>query len=561
MDNIHQFDIAIDNSTLHLLTAACGDAKDKASAQRLLQRLKGGHYLPTAKIDVVDCVQLCKALVSGGRSLHRGIEVLELMTKGWAIKPNAKLCSILIFGCTEANAFTQGKRVHAIITKNEVVIDPPLWKALALMYIKSGVLDSQAMSVFDDWRAKASNQPGSISVWNAMLGALAKKGNKQKALAMLDDMKASGVLPDRMTLLVALPICGDLGLHSKGVELHSYLIERDIPVDDYLAAALISMYSKCGKLEKAMTLFNELRARDSTSTPIGVNCWTAIISANAQCGHGKEALALFDEMLDAKIPPNHVTFLACASACGEVRSLERGRELHSRITESGIPINDFLGAALISMYDKCGDLDSAMTRFQELQEKGTSTWNAIIGAHARHPTKTAHALKLFDDMKASGIRPDAVTFSAALSACCKGDEALKRGKEIHAQIIKSRIPLDDFITSALITMYSQCDALDHASATFSKYASAQKKKSGPPPGVSAWTAIIAAHAKEGKSKKALSLFVIAAARPTRVKERPLTQTGGWHNSLFQQFRKGTHLRSVRSHHFTTSTDDGKKNTR
>jgi len=79
-------------------------------------------------------------------------------------------------------------------------------------------------------------------------------------MILIDEMKAAG---DRVTLLVTLPICGDLGLHSKGVELHSYLIERDLPVYDYWAAALISMYSKYGKLEKAMTLFNELDAQET----------------------------------------------------------------------------------------------------------------------------------------------------------------------------------------------------------------------------------------------------------------------------------------------------------
>jgi len=79
-------------------------------------------------------------------------------------------------------------------------------------------------------------------------------------------------------------------------------------------------------------------------------------------------------------------------------------------------------------------------------------------------------------MQAAGIRPDAVTFSAALSACCEGHEALTRGKEIRADNINSKIPRDDFITSALITMYSQCDAIYLASAAFSNYAAARKKE-------------------------------------------------------------------------------------
>lgn len=63
-----------------------------------------------------------------------------------------------------------------------------------------------------------------------------------------------------------------------------------------LTTSRIDMYSKCGRVENARRLFDQMDQRD-------VVAWSAMISGYSQVNRCKEALDLFHEMLKAKMEP------------------------------------------------------------------------------------------------------------------------------------------------------------------------------------------------------------------------------------------------------------------
>jgi hypothetical protein len=62
LDDLDRFNIAIDESSFHMLAAAAAEAGDAVAAKRLLVQLQGGR-LPF-KANSVDCGQLIKGLVT-----------------------------------------------------------------------------------------------------------------------------------------------------------------------------------------------------------------------------------------------------------------------------------------------------------------------------------------------------------------------------------------------------------------------------------------------------------------------------------------------------------------
>eukprot|EP00250_Pteridium_aquilinum_P032060 c44900_g1_i1 orf=1-327(+) len=108
------------------------------------------------------------------------------------------------------------------------------------------------------------------------------------------------------------------------------------------------MYAKCGLLKRAQEVFDSLLARD-------VVTWTALIAGFAKNEHGKEALKCFDHMQDEGVCPNAVTYVCCLKACGSIKALDKGREIHAKIEKEGLlGTNLALGNALVDMYVKCG---------------------------------------------------------------------------------------------------------------------------------------------------------------------------------------------------------------
>ena len=342
--------------------------------------------------------------------------------------PDHITISAVLNACVEIGDLARGKQIHAQLTPNDIHSNEFLGTALINLYSKSGGGLDQAMAVFDDLR-RASIGIG-ISVWGAIIKAHTKESQSEKALSLFDDMLAAGVKPDQMLLSTVLSACGDIGDFARAQQLHSLINENRVPINSFLATGLIAAYSKCGALDHAMGVFNDMYS--SGSPELGISVWNAIIGAHTKYPGGSEtALSLFDHMLASGVPPNRVTFLAVLPACGNISARTRGKELHALLDRIGIRLDDFLAAALIDMYGRTGDLDDAITLFHNIRQHdhntnrhnvcGISSWTAMIGVYGDH-RHTKEALALFEEMVSPSVelQPDAVTLCAVLNACSHG---------------------------------------------------------------------------------------------------------------------------------------------
>lgn len=65
--------------------------------------------------------------------------------------------------------------------------------------------------------------------------------------------------------------------------------------------------------------------------------------------------------------------------------------------------------ALIDMYAKCGSINDSHRMFNSVTHRNLLTWTSMMvgyGAHGRR----REAIKLFNDMVRSGVRPDKIGF-------------------------------------------------------------------------------------------------------------------------------------------------------
>lgn len=67
------------------------------------------------------------------------------------------------------------------------------------------------------------------------------------------------------------------------------------------------MFSKCGSLERAFELFNEMPEKN-------IVCWNVMIGALAFHGFGHEAILFFEEMQTGGKWPDKITFIGLLSA-------------------------------------------------------------------------------------------------------------------------------------------------------------------------------------------------------------------------------------------------------
>ena len=116
------------------------------------------------------------------------------------------------------------------------------------------------------------------------------------------------------------------------------------------------MFVRFGDLGNAWYVFGKMEKRDVFS-------WNVLVGGYAKEGFFDEALDLYYRMLWVGIKPDVYTFPRVLRTCGGVLDLVRGREVHMHVLRFGFESDVEVVNALITMYVKCGDVQSAQLVF------------------------------------------------------------------------------------------------------------------------------------------------------------------------------------------------------
>ncbi|KAL0725228.1 hypothetical protein Bca4012_039827 [Brassica carinata] len=257
-----------------------------------------------------------------------------------------------------------------------------------------------------------------------------------------------------------LELCGKSRAISQGRQLHSLVFKTFPAVElDFLAGKLVFMYGKCGSLDDAEKVFDEMRHRTAFS-------WNAMIGAYVSNGEPASALSVYRRMRSSEGVPVHLhSFPVLLKACGSLRDIRTGAEIHSLLVKLQYQSTDFIVNALISMYAKNDDVSAARRLFDGSVERGDVVlWNSIMSSYSTSG-QSLETLQLFREMQRDGPPSNSYTLVSALTAC-EGLSFAKLGKEIHAAVLKSAHCFEVFVCNALIAMYTRCGKMLEAGRIF-----------------------------------------------------------------------------------------------
>lgn len=404
--------------------------------------------------------------------------LFETMNKE-GLKPDPVSFVNLINTCATPDSV---KEIHAQVSRcgfdKHVIVQTALLSA----YCKCGSI-ADARKVFDEMETRDT------VAWNAMLGGYIQMGIGSESLKLFIQMQKEGLKADKFTFAHIINACTNLGAAEQGTKVHMLVKKTEYEKDEFVGAALTSMYIKRGDLQSAVEVFSKLESRD-------VITWNTIISAFVRRGQYEEALKFFHQMQQEGAAADTVTLCSVITACSKLMTLERGREIHSRIKETEYESHLYVGTGLVSMYCKCGSLSEAREVFDRMPLKNVVTWSALIGGSVQHG-EPEQAILLYKQMQEAGVEPNEVTLASILNACTILSN-LEEAKKVHALINKKGIELDTFVGTALVCVYSKCGDLEDAREAFVQMSGHSS--------VVCWTALINGYARAGRAKEALRLF-------------------------------------------------------
>ncbi|EPS72044.1 hypothetical protein M569_02714 [Genlisea aurea] len=351
-----------------------------------------------------DSVAWCSIISMFDRqgSKEESVRMFRKMQRS-GVRPNQFTLSSVLSAATDIGDVRYGRSIHSCAYKLGFESDVLVSNALIGMYAEFGSIHD-GYSLFD-----RMVNPDVVS-WNSLLSGFHNDGSDQ-GIKIFRQMLVEGFNPNVHTFISILRASSSSSNVETGKQIHSLVVKNSWADHAHIGAALIDVYTKCGCIEDAETVFKRLDEKDVFS-------WTAMISGHSQSNRGEKAAHLFNRMRREGFVPNEFTLASCLRACSSISSLELGRQLHSLSIKSGNSDDVFAASSLIDMYGKCGCMDDAEKAFDGIPAGDAVLWNTIICGYSQHGDGEK-AFGAFKDMLAAGVLPDKVTFIGILSACSR----------------------------------------------------------------------------------------------------------------------------------------------
>eukprot|EP01018_Ginkgo_biloba_P022027 Gb_29768 [translate_table: standard] len=382
--------------------------------------------------NVVSWTAMMAGYVQNGNS-EEALKLFRQMQLA-GVKPNLKTFASVLPACTSLADLEQGMEIHEEIIKSgfhsDVFVESALvdmyakcgsiekardlfnkmhqrntisWTVMIAGYVHNGCLD-EASKLFQkmpdrdvvSWTAMIAGyaQNGHVDEalklfqimpkqdvvsWTAMITGYVQNGQAEEALNLFQQMQLTGVKPDTNTYTSVLPACASLAALEQGIEIHEAIVRSGFQSDVCVTNALVDMYAKCGNIDNARDVFDNMPQRDVIS-------WTGMIGAYAMHGYGKEALKLFEEMQHSGTNPNHVTFICILSACCHAGLVDEGRQYFDCMRQCyHITPSMEHYSCMVDLLGRAGHLDETLDFINKMQIKPDATvWGCLLGACRVH---------------------------------------------------------------------------------------------------------------------------------------------------------------------------------
>ncbi|CAN1336518.1 Pentatricopeptide repeat-containing protein At3g24000, mitochondrial [Linum perenne] len=248
--------------------------------------------------------------------------------------------------------------------------------------------------------------------------------------------------------------CTLLGKLEEGKIVHTHLLNSHFSRDSVLLTTLINLYSKCGSLDDARQLFDEMPDKRD------IVAWTALIAGFSQRDRPRDALVMFRRMLGLGLIPNEFTLSSVLKASSGLGLAGFGKWVHAILIKSQAKLVGFVGNTLLDMYAKSGSLEEAKKVFDRLLRRDVVSWNTLLKGYAQHGLgKTA--LRTLEKMLKIGIAPNDITFLCVLTACSHAG-LVDEGFSIFSKMKKYDIEPDVSHYVTIVDLYGRAGQLELA---------------------------------------------------------------------------------------------------
>ena len=308
-------------------------------------------------------------LVSGYSRIgnhEKSLGIFREMMSRRVVFPDLDSLSSVLVSCRHLGALVCGQEIHGYGIRS--VDSSSFYKsagaALLTMYVRCKRIQD-AVNVFE------LMDRFDVVTWNAMILGFVDLEMGHLALECFSKMQRSGIMNNQITISTVLPAC-DL---KSGKQVHAYITKNSFSSVIPVWNALIHMYSKCGCIGTAYSIFSNMISRDLVS-------WNTMIGGFGMHGLGQFALQLLRDMSHSDVCPNSVTFTSALSACSHSGLVDEGLELfHTMTRDFGFTPGMEHFSCVVDLLARADRLEDAVGFIEKMPLKPSKhIWSALLAA-------------------------------------------------------------------------------------------------------------------------------------------------------------------------------------
>ncbi|XP_057759517.1 pentatricopeptide repeat-containing protein At5g13270, chloroplastic isoform X1 [Arachis stenosperma] len=316
----------------------------------------------------------CTGLMLGYTQAARNKDAVLLFAKMISedVELDEFVFSIVLKACAALGDLNMGRQIHSYSVKlgleSEVSVGTPLLD----FYFKCARFEA-AYQAFESIR-----EPNDFS-WSALITGYCQNGKFDKALEIFRTLRSKGVLLNSFMYTSIFQACSSVSDLIFGSQVHADAIKKGLVACLSGESAMITMYSKCGKIDYAHQTFLAIDKPDNIA-------WTAIICAHAYHGRASEALRLFSKMQKSGVRPNAITFIGLLTSCSHSGLVRQGKKFLDSMSDkyNVDPTIDHYNC-MIDIYSRAGLLQEALEMIKSLPfEPDVLSWKSLLGGCWSH---------------------------------------------------------------------------------------------------------------------------------------------------------------------------------
>eukprot|EP00747_Dinoflagellata_sp_TGD_P161767 gnl/TRDRNA2_/TRDRNA2_178646_c0_seq1.p1 gnl/TRDRNA2_/TRDRNA2_178646_c0~~gnl/TRDRNA2_/TRDRNA2_178646_c0_seq1.p1 ORF type:complete len:696 (-),score=159.59 gnl/TRDRNA2_/TRDRNA2_178646_c0_seq1:51-1898(-) len=438
------------------------------------------------KVPQDDLHQLYLALVTAAVRAGHANEVsnllCDLQKMGNGI--DIALFSSAVKLCTSRHLFSESISIYNLVSKDPSfqIADKSLWSCLLFCAVESKDFDR---CDFFFRRLKQHGAPSSKDYGN-MIRFVSLQGNWEQSLALLSDMRSSGIEVDSVHYNTILATC--------------VMAEQ---------------------VDHAHALLGEMESAGGVTDVITYN---TLMKGYAKTGSMTKCYELYKHMVEKGIVPSQVTYGILLDGFINENRLDFAEQIFQNMVADGVSMNTVLYTTVIKGFARAGKLDQAMIVYEQMRAGNVHpdlvTFSILIKAHC-DASHLDTALALLQQMLELGLRPDEVVFNNLLTGCAQKANA-ELGKQLYQDMVASGLRPSNASFSILIRLYAQCKMLDEAVEMLAKEPG--KYKVDPEPRL--FVQLIQSCIRDRQGRRALEVYdmLVAHSKPTAAAHGSMLQT-------------------------------------